>query len=86
MVEDHSPPQSPVLVESEVQLHSGLQDQVGKSTLGWDGGMSGEQIIESLRLPFIVQTSNRSVILRHVIHPRFTLPLPFVRVDQCLDV
>ena len=35
-------------------------------------------VLESIRLPFIAQTSNRYVIIWHVIHPRFTLPLPFV--------
>ena len=35
------------------------------------------QSLESLRLPFIVQTSNRYIIIRHLIHPRFTLLLPF---------
>ena len=30
------------------------------------------------KIAFMAQTSNRYVIIRHVIHLRFTLPLPFV--------
>ena len=40
--------------------------------------LGGEtELIESLKLPFIAQVSNRYVIIWHMIHPRFTLPLPF---------
>ena len=43
--------------------------------------------IESLRLPFIAQMSNCCAIIRHVIHPRFTLPLLFfARVCTCRQV
>ena len=40
------------------------------------GGL--EMSLESLRLPFIAHMSNRYVIIQHVIHPCFTLLLPFV--------
>ena len=41
MVKDDSPSQSLVLVDAEVQLDSGLQDEVGQSTLG-EGGEGRE--------------------------------------------
>ena len=44
-------------------------------------------ILESLRLPFVVQTSNRYVIIQHMIYPRFMLPLLFVaHVCTCRPV